>query len=82
MENFDGLHNAAEPGKTGVIEKTTMESYTRGLSAFELIDKSPQPFADGVAKYNYDNSIWRRKAATATVTATGRGDDRSLTRSK
>jgi putative sugar O-methyltransferase len=76
MENFDGLHNAAEPGKTGVMEKTTMESYIRGLSAFQLIDKSPQPFADGVARYNYDNSIWRRKAATAAVTATGRGDDR------
>jgi len=63
MENFDGMFNATAAGHVGVLEKVTMKSYWKGLSAFELIDKSPQPFGDGTCRDNYDNSFWRRRNA-------------------
>jgi len=59
MENFQGLFNASAPGNYGVIRKTTMNSYVRGLSRFELVDKSPHYFQDSIARENYEHSFWR-----------------------
>jgi len=61
MENFQGLFNAPKPGKYGVIKKTTMASYVKGLSRFELVDKSPHYFQDSIVRENYENSFWRAK---------------------
>jgi len=71
MENFQGLQNASTPGQHGVLRKTTMESYTRGLSSFGLVDKSPHRFHDGLVRDNYDNSFWRRKGALARFFSSG-----------
>jgi putative sugar O-methyltransferase len=60
MENFEGLVTAP-PGQHGVIRKTMMEHYRKGLLQFELIDKSPHHFEDS-SLADYDNSFWRRKS--------------------
>ena len=62
MENFEGLFNATAPGQYGVIRKTTMENYRKGLSKFDLVEKSPHHFEDSSLRENYEHSFWRRKS--------------------
>ena len=62
MENFAGLFTAAAPGQYGVIEKTTMENYLKGLSKYELVDKRPHHFEDSSLRDNYEHTFWRRKS--------------------
>jgi len=61
MENFGGLFTASSPGQYGVMRKTTMENYRRGLSKFDLTDKAPHHFEDSSLRDEYEHSFWRRR---------------------
>jgi putative sugar O-methyltransferase len=37
-ENMHGMHQASRPGEHGVLQRTTMEHYRRGLPDFDLVD--------------------------------------------
>lgn len=63
MENFDGLFQASARGQSGVMQPTTMENYHKALMQFEMLDRSPHPFADSNFRDGYDNSFWRRRTS-------------------
>ena len=60
-EMMDGMdHKAEKRGEHGVLERTTLNHYKRGLKEFQLTELSAGLFLPEVAsKYNF--SFWRRK---------------------
>ena len=64
QENMHGMHQASRPGEHGVLQRTTLEHYTRGLEDFELADLCEAIDLDhlrtaGQSRYSF--GFWNRK---------------------
>ncbi len=60
QERMTGKGIAKQKGKPGVLQKTTLEHYQKGLSGFQLVDISPAVKNIGY-KREYSNSFWKKK---------------------
>ena len=60
-QKMAGKEVAGKKGKHGVLRRTTLEDYRRGLSRYTLVDLSEGalPFR-GVSEAGYRASFWRR----------------------
>jgi hypothetical protein len=63
MQVMDGQAQAPEPGKQGVLEKTTLETYTQCLSNLKIQDMFYAPLAMAIhpTTYHYSDTFWSRK---------------------
>lgn len=60
-ENMKGMHLAADKTEHGVIEKTTLMHYKKGLKDFELLDLSKSIFLPRITtSQGYYYSFWKR----------------------
>jgi len=55
QERMEGKELAIKKGKCGVLKKTTIEDYKRGLPDFKLVDTSPSVITKGCT-----NSFWKK----------------------
>ncbi|MBU0548890.1 MAG: putative sugar O-methyltransferase, partial [Candidatus Omnitrophica bacterium] len=59
-EMMGGQELAKKEGQCGVLKKTSLEDYKKGLENFQLINLSPAENAIKIVP-NHSNSFWRRK---------------------
>jgi putative sugar O-methyltransferase len=67
-EFMEGHEIARRKGLTGVLERTMLEHYRRGLFNFDLVDLSPTRLPAGQPLPYYSDSFWRRKPASSAST--------------
>jgi putative sugar O-methyltransferase len=62
MQRMKGKKLAKREGARGVLERTTLAHYARGLASFELVERAQARSADALPLPHYEDSFWRRKA--------------------
>lgn len=61
MQRMKGKKLAKREGARGVLARTTLADYERGLASFELLGRAQARSADALPLPHYDDTFWRRK---------------------
>lgn len=76
QETMEGKEVARRPGTTGVLRKTALEDYRRGLPHFELTDLSPCWTPLGPLA-GYSDSFWKRTGKRTPMSPAGSAEEKT-----